>query len=261
MAQETQTTQSDSVPSGRGPGKPYPPLSFEEALPVAKAIVSQGLDDRLRRGTLFEHLERSPDSSRSRTLLSASIRYGLTTGSYRAEFVTVTEIGKTVAREESGVGSAKRLVFDCAIGKFEPFQQLYEKLKERRVPSESVLCDELAQLGVSRGDCKSAAGIFLANASFVGIIRESQAGGGQRVISIEQVLEEIGSLAEEAPMEAPASSPPQDAPVVTPAQEERGSPGPSLHIDVQVHIDSSATSEQIDQIFASMAKHLYGKDG
>lgn len=32
---------------------------------------------------------------------------------------------------------------------------------------------------------------------------------------------------------------------------------PSLHIDIQIHIASDATSQQIDQIFASMAKHLY----
>lgn len=34
---------------------------------------------------------------------------------------------------------------------------------------------------------------------------------------------------------------------------------PSLHIDVQVHISADSSPEQIDQIFASMAKHLYGK--
>lgn len=34
---------------------------------------------------------------------------------------------------------------------------------------------------------------------------------------------------------------------------------PSLHIDVQVHIASDASADQIDQIFASMAKHLYGR--
>ena len=35
------------------------------------------------------------------------------------------------------------------------------------------------------------------------------------------------------------------------------SPDPSLHIDIQVHIPSDASPEQIDSIFASMAKHLY----
>ncbi|SRR6266567_5581093 len=33
--------------------------------------------------------------------------------------------------------------------------------------------------------------------------------------------------------------------------------GPSLHIDIQIHISSDAPAEQIDHIFESMAKHLY----
>lgn len=34
---------------------------------------------------------------------------------------------------------------------------------------------------------------------------------------------------------------------------------PSLHIDIQIHIASDASAEQIDKIFESMAKHLYNK--
>ena len=41
-------------------------------------------------------------------------------------------------------------------------------------------------------------------------------------------------------------------------RQPSGSGGPSLHIDVQIHISPESSSEQIDQIFASMAKHLYG---
>jgi hypothetical protein len=33
---------------------------------------------------------------------------------------------------------------------------------------------------------------------------------------------------------------------------------PSLHIDLQIHISPESSPEQIEQIFASMAKHLYG---
>lgn len=33
---------------------------------------------------------------------------------------------------------------------------------------------------------------------------------------------------------------------------------PSVHIDLQIHISPEATPEQIDQIFASMRRHLYG---
>ena len=35
--------------------------------------------------------------------------------------------------------------------------------------------------------------------------------------------------------------------------------GPRIHLDIQIHIPASATPEQIDRIFESMAKHLYAK--
>lgn len=34
---------------------------------------------------------------------------------------------------------------------------------------------------------------------------------------------------------------------------------PSVHIDLQIHISPEASAEQIDTIFASIAKHLYGR--
>jgi hypothetical protein len=33
---------------------------------------------------------------------------------------------------------------------------------------------------------------------------------------------------------------------------------PSIHLDIQIHISSDAKPEQIDQIFLSMSKYLYG---
>lgn len=48
------------------------------------------------------------------------------------------------------------------------------------------------------------------------------------------------------------------APLVAPPQNIE-SPVPALHIDVQVHISAEASESQIDKIFESMAKHLYGK--
>jgi hypothetical protein len=51
-------------------------------------------------------------------------------------------------------------------------------------------------------------------------------------------------------------TPPAQKPAPVPTAAVGGSP--SLHIDVQVHISPEASTDQIDQIFASMAKHLYG---
>ena len=35
--------------------------------------------------------------------------------------------------------------------------------------------------------------------------------------------------------------------------------GPTVHLDIQIHIPADATPDQIDQIFSSMARHLYAK--
>ncbi|MFC3164988.1 DUF5343 domain-containing protein [Ciceribacter thiooxidans] len=55
---------------------------------------------------------------------------------------------------------------------------------------------------------------------------------------------------------APANAPTQEP------QRPNVQNGPAVHIDIQVHISPESTAEQIDKIFESMAKHLYGrKDG
>lgn len=48
-----------------------------------------------------------------------------------------------------------------------------------------------------------------------------------------------------------APPPPQQAP-------SSRSGGPEVHIDIQIHISPDSSHDQIDKIFESMAKHLYG---
>jgi hypothetical protein len=54
---------------------------------------------------------------------------------------------------------------------------------------------------------------------------------------------------------------PRSASIAPPtAVAAQNSSAPSLHIDLQVHISPEATADQIDKIFASMAKHLYRRE-
>jgi hypothetical protein len=48
----------------------------------------------------------------------------------------------------------------------------------------------------------------------------------------------------------------QDPRIITPMGQQIL---PTVHIDLQIHISPEASPEQIDIIFASMAKHLYGR--
>jgi len=92
--------------------------------------------------------------------------------------------------------------------------------------------------------------------------------GGKQVIS--KLVSTFRGLAEQADftnlpessssVEAPATHAPiaQAAPQ-PPSSNSPESANPSLHIDLQIHISPESSPEQIDQIFASMSKHLYNK--
>lgn len=54
-----------------------------------------------------------------------------------------------------------------------------------------------------------------------------------------------------------ASSGPSSA---APWPNSAGPLGPTLHIDLQIHISADASNAQIDAVFQSMAKHLYGRE-
>ena len=58
---------------------------------------------------------------------------------------------------------------------------------------------------------------------------------------------------ETRPLHTPAALP--DA---TQTNTQATSSGPTLHIDIQIHVSPEASAEQIDKIFESMAKHIYG---
>ncbi|AWM05403.2 DUF5343 domain-containing protein [Bradyrhizobium symbiodeficiens] len=93
--------------------------------------------------------------------------------------------------------------------------------------------------------------------------------GGEQVIR--QTVQTFKSLVEEAdflpadandlnvlstgPLHTPAA--PSMAPV-SPSANGRSPPHPAVHIDIQIHISPESSAEQIDKIFESMEKHLYG---
>ena len=76
----------------------FPAVPFEEALDLPAAI--QRLASGHRRLRLFELLERSPDSSVSRMLITNANRYGMTSGSYAAEWLELTDDGRIATSDE-----------------------------------------------------------------------------------------------------------------------------------------------------------------
>jgi hypothetical protein len=114
-------------------------------------------------------------------------------------------------------------------------------------------------------------------ASYVGAPASAQTTTGANCLA--DILQEAGIIKEsdgtyvlvevteepkrpEEPATKPAVKPEEEESALRPKDLTPGQPAhdlPAVHIDIQIHVSADAKAEQIDQVFASMAKHLYGK--
>ena len=95
------------------------------------------------------------------------------------------------------------------------------------------------------------------------VFRTSSSAGKQVIAKTTSTFKSLVKLAEfatpngHADGSAPVSPDSAPAEPASPSVEPALAHGPSLHIDIQVHISPDASTDQIEHVFASMAKHLY----
>src|SRR6267378_7960547 len=79
----------------------FPKHTLEEALAVAQALEEKHGGQPLPPTDTAIALDISPGSSDFRLLLSSSIKYGLTSGSYNQERVSLTDLGRRIVEPVS----------------------------------------------------------------------------------------------------------------------------------------------------------------
>ena len=170
----------------------FPVLTFEESLVLPNAIQQHAAGQRVRRLTLFEKLNQSPDSRETRRTVTASGQYGLTRGSYTAEYIELTPEGNDATGDEVPLARKLQVRFDLAIAKQAPFDFLYLKLKGNKMPAKEVMGDYLTEANVEGDEKAECIDTFILNAKFLGLLR--MIAGSERLVSIEQAIEEIPHL-------------------------------------------------------------------
>jgi hypothetical protein len=181
----------------------FPASSFEEALTLANAIQKHAAGQKVRRLTLFDQMGKSPDSGSSRQLIVNSNKYGLTKGSYTAEYLELTMDGKLATGSEVAPRDRLKARFRLAIEKIVPFKALYEAQKGNRLPAPSVLEDLAKEQGIPEADVKECVEMFIVNAKSLGVLKPIA--GAERIVAIDQVLEEVpATAAESEPTVTPA---------------------------------------------------------
>ena len=87
----------------------FPKNTLLDSLRIAQSIHDNNADQPYNRLDLAKSLDYSPESSLFRTLITSSGRFGLTTGSYAAEKIALTELGKSIVAPKSEQEKAESL--------------------------------------------------------------------------------------------------------------------------------------------------------
>lgn len=207
------TAQNDT-PRRRRTARLFPAMSFAEALFLGNAIQTHGAGQEIRRLTLFEALNRSPEGGTTRKLITSSGQYGITTGAYNAEFLALTPNG-AIATDPDYAESAKlKAKFDLAIANIAPFNSVYEKYKGNRLPTVEVLRDAAREASVGEELVAECVETFLANARELGLIRTIA--GSEHLMPIEGVLERVSDDTESEHDQSQDAEDAPLAPVATP---------------------------------------------
>ena len=138
--------------------------------------------------TLLEKMERTPTSSATQMLITNSNKYGITKGSYVAEWIELTESGRLACDPASDPRAHLSARFALAIQGVTSFQTLYQEYVSKKLPAHEVMRDFLAENGQDLQNPKECIDIFVVNVKDLWLLRPIA--GVETLVSIEQALDE-----------------------------------------------------------------------
>lgn len=145
--------------------------------------------DKVRRLTLLQKMDKSPNSSGTKMMITNSGKYGITTGSYAAEYLELTELGRKVVDSSVGPRVQRQSAFSLAIDGVAPFKLLYEQYRGKRIPEREVMKDVLKDSSIDVPDPDECVDTFTVNVKDLDLLRTI--GGAETLITIDQVVDEL----------------------------------------------------------------------
>ena len=178
--------ESDGLNKRRRGPKPYPVMTFEDALALGRGIVQHGAGQPIVRTTLLTKLKLANNAA-TKNLITTSGKYGITKGAHDAEQIELTPVGKLAADDSVPVRTRIKARFDLSIEEVGFFSRLYDKYKGGKMPAHEVMRDALQDVDIAdRAQCVD---LFIGNAKFVGLLKTKE--GAEHLVTIEQLIAEL----------------------------------------------------------------------
>ncbi|MEW6718637.1 MAG: hypothetical protein AB1345_14195 [Chloroflexota bacterium] len=234
----------------------YPPEPLKRAQIIPKTIFEKNAGNPIFRVTLAEELKFKSGSRTFRDLITASAGYGLTSGSYISEKITLEPTGTDLA-------CGKTEPVYNALFSLEVFKKFYDNFGSggsRGIPSEKAARDFLQnECGVPEGQSKGVLEHIIQDAKDWFLIQDIA--GGDKFVPVDLAKEKAEASKESMEEIVPKITDRLEAPVKKIYQEPiRTKPSldisPRLQLNIEIHIAADTSDEKIETIFKNMRKYL-----
>jgi predicted nucleotide-binding protein len=149
----------------------FPVHTLQQALVIVQGIADKGAGQRMKRLLVADAIGRKPNSSEFKRLLSSSLRYELTTGTEKADFIVPTELGLKIVKPTDQEERAQGLVEACL--RPELMNRILRHFNNSKLPDAAFLRNTLEKtFEVDSSHSGELAQLFAANAKFAGILRD-----------------------------------------------------------------------------------------
>lgn len=178
MKKQSVKPVASQVPSSGQRGKiksDFPKHTLEEALRVPTALAEKHSSQPLPPTETAIAVGVSPGSSEFRTLLSSSIKYGLTTGSYNQERVALTDLGRRIV-EPTSEEDRRQALNEAALSPV-TFQNIFQYLRGKKLPDDVFFQNTVVrEFEVPREHAAVCVRVFITNIKFTGMVKEAATG-------------------------------------------------------------------------------------
>lgn len=182
---------AESASSKRRQARTFPAMSFKEAMAWPAEILQHGAGKPIRRLTLLDTIQRSPTSSATRALITASNQYALTSGGYNAENVELTRKGRQAVDPTAAPRGQATARFELSIEGVAPFKALFDTYAGSRLPAVGVLRDAARDAGTAEEHVSECVETFLVNVRDLGLV--ATIAGTEHLLRLADLLERISS--------------------------------------------------------------------
>ena len=225
----------------------YPKVSLVDALRLAESIRDNNASRPYNRIDLAASVDLSPESSTLRTLITASSKFGLTEGSYAAERISLTDLGRSIVSPTSDEEKAQGLM--TALYKVDFYKNFFERFKNHRLPRKDLLLNTIErEFAISAGDRDQCYELLVKNATELGLLKDV---GGTPYVRFDRPTVTAGTAESEPGEDDSATDEPKlpTPPLTTGATTQ-------VDVDLPAPAATDAATTHKPKIFISHSKNM-----